>query len=105
MDDFSWWGPIRAMCLLVRCSRMMSPPLCTATTSWIGKPNYICDIISMLGIASFVLMLWNLCKLGGLDSSNFTSSPLCTMIVGCSVMSWALVGRVCGCCIGQVDGI
>ena len=43
--------------------------------------------------------------MGGLTSSDFASPLLCTMIVGCSGVSWALVGRVCGCLVGQVDDV
>ena len=45
---------------LVRCSCMISLLLCVAMASWIGKPNHICDTMSMLGIASLVIPLWDL---------------------------------------------
>ena len=44
----------------VRCSRKTSFPLCIAAASWLGNPNHIWDTISILGIDSIALMLWDL---------------------------------------------
>ena len=52
--------PILAKFALVQCSRMMSLHFCNATTSCIGKPSQICETISIHGIASLVLMFWDL---------------------------------------------
>ena len=63
VDDFPWGVPILAKSSLIWISCTIPLLFYDTTTSWIGKPSYICDTISIISIFfCFTCFIVYLCR-------------------------------------------